>query len=138
MIFENLFNMEGFFMIEKKQIYKCQVCGNIVEVLIAGGGTLVCCGKPMTYLPGNTTDAAVEKHVPVVTKIDGGVKVAVGSVEHPMTDAHYIQFIEVITATKVLRKELTPSDKPEAVFQTDEEVVEAREYCNLHGLWKKA
>ena len=123
-------------MIEKKQIYRCELCGNIVEVLNAGGGTLVCCGKPMTLLEGNTTEAATEKHIPVVTKVEGGVHVVVGEVEHPMTDAHSIQWIEVVTASKVLRKDLTPADKPEATFQIDEEVIEVREYCNLHGLWK--
>ena len=77
-----------------------------------------------------------EKHVPVVEKIEGGYRVTVGSVEHPMTDAHYIQWIELVTPTGVLRHNLTPQDKPVAEFKTDATEVEAREYCNLHGLWK--
>ncbi|MDF2882099.1 MAG: desulfoferrodoxin [Clostridiaceae bacterium] len=124
-------------MTELRQIYKCEVCGNIVEVVHPSGGTLVCCGKPMTLLNENTTDAAVEKHVPVIEKIDGGVLVKVGAVEHPMLEKHYIEWIEVHTANKVYRKYLKPGDKPEAVFKLDEEVLYAREYCNLHGLWKK-
>ncbi|QAT39264.1 desulfoferrodoxin [Clostridium sp. JN-9] len=124
-------------MTELRQIYKCEVCGNIVEVVHPSGGTLVCCGKPMTLLKENTTDAAVEKHVPVIEKIDGGVLVKVGAVEHPMLDNHYIEWIEVHTANKVYRKYLKPGDKPEAVFKLDKEVLYAREYCNLHGLWKK-
>ncbi len=124
-------------MTELRQIYKCEVCGNIVEVVHPSGGTLVCCGKPMTLLKENTTDAAVEKHVPVIEKIDGGVLVKVGAVEHPMLEKHYIEWIEVHTANKVYRKYLKPGDKPEAVFKLDEEVLYAREYCNLHGLWKK-
>lgn len=124
-------------MTELRQVYKCEVCGNIVEVVHPSGGTLVCCGKPMTLLKENTTDAAVEKHVPVIEKIDGGVLVKVGAVEHPMLENHYIEWIEVHTANKVYRKYLKPGDKPEAVFKLDEEVLYAREYCNLHGLWKK-
>ncbi|HBC96265.1 MAG TPA: desulfoferrodoxin [Clostridium sp.] len=124
-------------MIEVKQVYKCEVCGNIVEVLNKGGGTLVCCGKPMKLLEENSVDAALEKHVPVIEKIDGGVKVKVGSVEHPMTPEHYIQWIEVHTENKIYRKYLKPGEKPEATFKLDEKVVMAREYCNLHGLWKK-
>ena len=123
-------------MITKNEVYKCPICGNVVEVLNAGGGTLVCFGSPMKLLVENTQEAAVEKHIPVVTKIDGGVHVVVGSVEHPMTDAHLIQWIEVVTPTKVLRKNLTPQDKPEATFEVDEEILAVREYCNLHGLWK--
>ncbi|MEY7999828.1 desulfoferrodoxin [Clostridium sp. Mt-5] len=124
-------------MIEVKQVYKCEVCGNIVEVLYKGGGVLVCCGKPMKLMEENTVDAAVEKHVPVVEKIDGGVVVKVGAVEHPMTPEHYIQWIEVHTENKIYRKYLKPGEKPEATFKLDEKVVMAREYCNLHGLWKK-
>lgn len=124
-------------MTELRQVYKCEVCGNIVEVVHPSGGTLVCCGKPMTLLKENTTDAAVEKHVPVIEKIDGGVLVKVGAVEHPMLENHYIEWIEVHTSNKVYRKYLKPGDKPEAVFKLDEEVLYAREYCNLHGLWKK-
>jgi superoxide reductase len=123
-------------MIEKNQVYKCSVCGNMVEVLYVGGGTLVCCGKEMILQVENTVDASLEKHVPVIEKIDGGVRVKVGSVEHPMLDNHYIQWIEIITDSKVYRKDLKPGDKPEAEFLVTEEVLAAREYCNLHGQWK--
>lgn len=124
-------------MTELKQIYKCEVCGNIVEVVHASGGTLVCCGKPMTLKKENTSDGAKEKHVPVIEKIDGGVLVKVGEVDHPMTEEHYIEWIEVHTENKIYRKYLKPGEKPEAIFKLDEEVIAAREYCNLHGLWKK-
>ena len=123
-------------MIERTQVYKCPICGNIVEVLEAGGGTLVCCGKPMEHLISNTTDAATEKHVPVIEAIEGGYKVTVGSVTHPMLEEHYIQWIELITENTVLRKFLKPGEVPVAVFLTEEKALCAREYCNLHGLWK--
>ena len=122
-------------MTSQKQVYKCAHCGNIVEVLHAGGGALHCCGQPMNLLSENTTDAATEKHVPVIEKIDGGYRVSVGSVEHPMQDAHYIEWIELITEKETLRKYLAPGEKPVAEFKTDAEKVSAREYCNLHGLW---
>lgn len=121
----------------KTEVYKCELCGNIVEVLHVGGGTLVCCGQEMTLLKENDTDAAVEKHVPEVTISNGKVEVVVGSVEHPMVEKHWIQFIQVITPTKVLRADLKPGDEPKATFETDEEVLKVREYCNLHGLWIK-
>ncbi len=124
-------------MTQMKQIYKCERCGNIVEVLHAGDGELVCCGEPMKLYGENTTDAATEKHVPVVEKIDGGWKVTVGEVAHPMTEAHLIEWIELIADGVVYRRHLTPSDKPEAVFMTDASEVTARAYCNMHGLWKK-
>ncbi|MBU3189323.1 desulfoferrodoxin [Clostridium bowmanii] len=123
-------------MTELRQIYKCEICGNIVEVVHNSGGTLVCCGKPMTLKVENTQDAAVEKHVPVVEKIEGGIKVTVGAVEHPMTEDHHIEFIEVHTENKVYRKYLKPGEKPVAEFKLDEEILFVREYCNLHGLWK--
>lgn len=120
------------------QIYKCEVCGNIVEMVHGGKGQLVCCGQPMKLVEANTVDAAVEKHVPVVEKTDKGLSVKVGSVLHPMTDEHYIEWIEVITETgKVYRQQLKPGDSPEALFLIDEDTYEVREYCNLHGLWKK-
>jgi superoxide reductase len=121
---------------ERNQIYKCDLCGNIVEVAHAGDGELVCCGQPMTLQKENTVDAAKEKHVPVIEKIEGGVRVKVGSVEHPMIDTHYIEWIELITDKKVYRKYLSPGEKPEAEFLISEEVLYAREYCNLHRLWK--
>ena len=123
-------------MTKLREIYRCPVCGNIVEVLNPGVGDLVCCGKPMILLKENTTDAAQEKHVPVVEKTDFGYRVKVGSVEHPMLDEHYIQWIDLQTPKSVLRCELKPGCKPEATFITNEECLCAREYCNLHGLWK--
>ena len=123
-------------MTELRQVYKCDVCGNIVELLHAGAGTMVCCDQPMTLQAENTVDAAKEKHVPVIEAMNGGVLVKVGSVEHPMTDAHYIEWIEIHTASRVYRKFLHPGEKPQAAFQLDEAVLYAREYCNLHRLWK--
>ena len=120
------------------EIYKCEVCGNIVEVLDAGAGELVCCGQPMKNIVAGTTDGAAEKHVPVIEKVEGGYKVKVGSVAHPMTEAHYIEWIELICnkCGKVQRKYLKPGEAPEAVFASDSDSVTAREYCNLHGLWE--
>ena len=127
---------KGDYMTKLREIYRCPVCGNIVEVLNPGVGDLVCCGKPMILLKENTTDAAQEKHVPVVEKTVNGYRVKVGSVEHPMLDEHYIQWIELLTPTSVLRCELKPGCKPESTFITSEECLCVREYCNLHGLWK--
>lgn len=123
-------------MVKKLEVYKCGVCGSMVEVLNNAGGTLVCCGKPMTLMNENTVDAAVEKHVPVATEVDGELVVKVGAVEHPMVDEHFIQWVEVITKDGgVLRQELHPNEKPEARFKLNSEVERVREYCNLHGLW---
>lgn len=123
-------------MTESLQVYKCELCGTIVEVLHGGAGDLVCCGQPMVLLKENTVDASKEKHVPVVTLVEGGFKVSVGSVPHPMEEKHYIEWIELIADGTVYRKHLKPGDKPEAVFRVSASVVSAREYCNLHGLWK--
>ena len=123
-------------MTEKREIYRCPICGNMVEVVGEGMGSMVCCGKPMTRLEGNAVDASLEKHVPVVERTEGKYKVSVGSTPHPMTDEHFIQWIELLTPTKVLRHELCPGDKPEVTFVTDDDAICAREYCNLHGLWK--
>jgi superoxide reductase len=123
-------------MTKKLQVFKCEVCGNIVEVLHTGAGELVCCGQPMTFLNENTVDAATEKHVPVVEKVDDGYKVAVGSVSHPMEEKHYIEWIELIADGEVYQKFLNPGDKPEAFFKLDAKNVTAREFCNLHGHWK--
>jgi len=123
-------------MTVQKQIYRCNICGNIVEVLHAGAGQLVCCGQPMELLEENTVDASKEKHVPVVEKTKNGIKVKVGSVPHPMEEEHYIEWIEVIADSAVYRKFLKPADEPEADFDIKAENIEAREYCNLHGLWK--
>jgi len=123
-------------MTERFQVYKCELCGNIVEVLQSGAGDLVCCGQPMVLLKENTVDASKEKHVPVVTRVEGGFKVSVGSVPHPMEEKHYIQWIELIADGTVYRKHLKPGDTPEAGFHVTASAVTAREYCNLHGLWK--
>jgi superoxide reductase len=123
-------------MTERLQVYKCEVCGNIVEVLHEGKGELVCCGEPMKLLVEGAVDAAKEKHVPVVEKIAGGIKVKVGSVPHPMEEKHYIEWIEVIADGKAYCQFLKPGDPPEATFDIDAQAVTAREYCNLHGLWK--
>lgn len=118
------------------KIFKCEECGNIIEVLFDGGGPVACCGKPATPMTANTVDAAKEKHVPVIEKIPGGYKVTVGSVIHPMEEKHYIMWIELVTDKFSLRKFLKPGDQPVAEFTTDATAVTAREYCNLHGLWK--
>ena len=123
-------------MAEKLQVYKCDACGNIVEVLHGGGGELVCCGEPMKLLVENTVDAAKEKHVPVIEKVAGGFKVNVGSVAHPMEDKHYIEWIEIIADGEAYRQFLNPGEAPEATFNIAAEQITAREYCNLHGLWK--
>ena len=123
-------------MAEKLQVYKCEVCGNIVEVLHGGKGELVCCGQPMKLIVENTVDAAKEKHVPVVEKTADGFKVKVGSVAHPMEEKHYIEWIEIIADGKAYRQFLKPGGTPEAIFKIDAGKITAREYCNIHGLWK--
>ena len=123
-------------MTKRDQVFKCAICTNIIEVLHEGAGELVCCNQPMKYLEENTVDAAKEKHVPVIEKIDGGYKVKLGEVAHPMDEKHFIEWIELVINEKVYRKYLVAGDNPEASFQTDANDVEARAYCNLHGLWK--
>jgi len=123
-------------MTEQLQVYKCEVCGNIVTVLHAGAGQLVCCDQPMRLYEENTVDAALEKHVPVIEKVKGGVNVKVGSVPHPMLEEHYIEWIEVIVDGKSYRQFLSPGDAPEAFFPLEGDKIIAREYCNIHGLWK--
>jgi superoxide reductase len=124
-------------MTQKNQIYKCNVCGNMVEMVHNGAGQLVCCGKPMQLMDPNTVDAAKEKHVPVVTREPGKVKVQVGALLHPMEDKHFIEWIEIIADNRSYRKFLHPSQKPEVEFHTQVEgALEVRAYCNLHGLWK--
>lgn len=132
-------------MTQKNQIYKCEICGNIVEVLHAGAGELVCCGQPMNLMEEKTKDEGKEKHVPVIEKIsdcdcecgcDNDVLIKVGSIPHPMEEKHYIEWIEVVTDdNKKERKFLNPNDKPEAEFCVSGKIVEARIYCNVHGLW---
>jgi superoxide reductase len=123
-------------MAEKLQVYKCSVCGNIVEVLHGGVGELVCCGKPMELLDEKTADAKTEKHVPVIDKIEGGYKVKVGSVPHPMEEGHYIEWIELLAEGKAYQQFLKPGDAPEAQFCVEADTITAREHCNIHGLWK--
>lgn len=125
-------------MAEEKCIYKCDICGKIVEVLNDAKGMLVCCGKPMSKLVANSKEAAVEKHIPVIERDGYNVIVEVGEKEHPMLPEHYIQWIEVNTKDKVYRKYLSPKDKPRAEFKIDEDIISAREYCNVHGLWQKS
>ncbi len=121
---------------KRLEVYKCDICGNIVEVLNGQAGDLVCCGQNMKLLNEGEIDAATEKHVPVIETTPEGVKVAVGSVEHPMIQEHYIEWIEVTADNKVYRKYLNPGEKPEATFCIKADNITAREYCNLHGLWK--
>jgi len=129
--------MRRFRMAERFQVYKCDSCGNIVEMLHGGQGQMFCCGKTMRVLSENTVDASLEKHVPVVKKAGDGIEVTVGSVAHPMEKDHYIEWIEAVRDGKVLfRQYLNPGDAPEAKFKTDAKGVVVREFCNLHGLWK--
>ncbi len=117
-------------------IYRCNICGNIVEVVHAGADALVCCGQPMELLKENATDAAQEKHVPVVEKTANGYTVTVGSTPHPMEEAHYIEWIELVAGGKSYLQHLSPGDEPKAEFCVKADSVTARAYCNLHGLWK--
>ncbi len=123
-------------MAQRLEVYRCNVCGNIVMVMHGGKGELVCCNQPMELLKEGSVDAAKEKHVPVIEKIDGGYKVKVGSVAHPMEDKHYIEWVELQGDGKSYVQFLSPGDTPEAVFKVEAKEVVAREYCNLHGLWK--
>ena len=125
-------------MAERFEIYKCEVCGNIVEVLHGGAGELVCCGQPMVLKIEGTQDASKEKHVPVIEKTPDGYKVTVGSVAHPMEEKHYIEWIELIADGKSYKVFLKPGDAPEAEFCIQAVSVTAREYCNVHGHWKAA
>ncbi|MSN26285.1 MAG: desulfoferrodoxin [Geobacter sp.] len=117
------------------EVYKCELCGNIVEVIHAGGGDLVCCGQEMKKMTENTVDAAKEKHVPVIEIGSGFVKVTVGSVAHPMEEKHYIEWIELIADGKAYRQFLKPGEVATATFNVTASSLTAREYCNLHGLW---
>ena len=122
----------------QKQVYRCNVCGNIVQVLHAGEGELVCCGQPMELLQEKTADVGLEKHVPVVETTDRGIKVKVGDVPHPMEEKHHIEWVEVLTDGGSYRRFLKPGDRPEAEFEIGAQKVAAREYCNIHGLWKSS
>jgi len=123
-------------MAEKLEVYKCAVCGNIVESVHSGAGTLVCCNEPMKLMKENSVDASTEKHVPVIEKNGSAITVKVGSVAHPMEEKHYIEWIEVLVDGAVYRQFLAPGGKPEASFSVSGTAVTAREYCSLHGLWK--
>jgi superoxide reductase len=123
-------------MAQKMGIYKCEICGNIVEVLTAGAGDLVCCGEAMALLEAKTADEGKEKHVPVIEKTDRGYLVKVGDVPHPMEEKHYIEWIELTADGKAYRQFLTPGATPEALFCIEAESVSAREHCTVHGLWK--
>jgi superoxide reductase len=124
-------------MTKLREIYKCNDCGNIVEVLNAGIGELICCGQPMELQKEKTEDAATEKHVPYIEKTNNGILVKVGqNQDHPMLDEHYIQWIQVIGDGASYRKFLKPGDKPQTEFEIKADKIEAREYCNIHGLWK--
>jgi len=123
-------------MTKKLQIYKCEVCGNIVEVLHEGKGQLVCCGQPMTLMKEQTQEKGKEKHLPIVEKAASGIKVKVGSVPHPMEEKHYIEWVQIITDGQNCRKSLSPGDPPEAEFMVRKKVNAVREYCSIHGLWK--
>jgi len=123
-------------MTKLRDLYKCNICGNVVEIVHSGAPALVCCGRPMEKMEAKSEDTGNEKHVPVLETVDGGIKVTVGSVQHPMEEKHFIQFIEVLTRDQVLRAELKPGQKSEASFAVDAAKVEGvREYCNIHGLW---
>ncbi len=123
-------------MTNKLEVYKCNVCGNIVSVLHAGSGKLVCCGEEMELLKEKKVDKGKEKHVPVMEETESGVKVKVGSDPHPMEEDHFIEWIEILADDKVQRKFLSPGDKPEAEFCVKNKKVFAREFCNVHGLWE--
>ena len=124
-------------MTARFEVYKCDSCGNIVEMAHGGVGSMICCGKPMRLLKENIVDASLEKHVPVVEETKEGILVKVGSVAHPMEKEHFIEWIELIKDGKsVCRKYLQPGDAPEAAFPTDAKGALVREYCSLHGLWK--
>lgn len=123
-------------MTEVLEVYKCEICGNIVEVLHSGKGQLVCCGKPMKKFEAKKVEEGREKHLPVIEKMGDRIVVKVGSVMHPMEEKHYIEWIELIADGVVYRKHLKPGDKPVAEFCVKAEKVYAREYCNIHGLWQ--
>ena len=122
-------------MAKRREVYKCELCGNMVEVLDSGDGELVCCGQVMKLFEEKTEDQGKEKHVPVVEPVAEGIKVTVGSTPHPMEEEHYIQWIEVIDGDKDCRHYLKPGQAPETVFKNLSPGVKVREYCNVHGLW---
>lgn len=120
------------------QIYKCNICGNIVEVVHVGGGTLVCCGQDMELLTEKTQDEGKEKHMPVIEQEGDEIIIKVGSVAHPMESSHYIEWIELMVGEQVFRQYLKSGDEPKAIFviSDNNQKVSVRIYCNIHGLWK--
>jgi superoxide reductase len=125
-------------MTKELEIRKCNKCGNVTEIFHGEGADLVCCGQKMESLEEQTADTATEKHVPYIEEIEDGYKVVIGENQlHPMIDTHYIEWIELIVDNNIYRKKLQPNDKPEAIFKVEKSNnVIAREYCNIHGLWK--
>jgi len=123
-------------MSELRQIYKCSICGNIVEVLHTGKGKLVCCGKPMQLMEEKEEEAGKEKHLPVIEKRPDKIRVKVGSIPHPMEEKHYIEWIDLVAPGKSYRQFLKPGDTPEATFDVRAKKITVREYCSVHGLWK--
>lgn len=122
------------------QIYKCPICGNIIEIVHAGGGQIVCCNQPMELQKEKTDheEFSTEKHVPQIEKTENGFKIKIGSIAHPMEENHYIEFVEIFTSDgKVGRKFLKPGELPEVEFNTKSQILKIREYCNIHGLWIK-
>ncbi len=119
------------------EVYKCEVCGNIVEVVHGGAGELICCGQPMKLLEEKASEQGNEKHLPVVEVASGEVKVKVGEVSHPMEEKHYIEWVEVLTPNGAVKRFLKPGENPEVTFKIDEKATAVRSYCNIHGLWKK-
>jgi superoxide reductase len=124
-------------MTSLNQIWKCEICGNVIEVTHVGADALVCCSKPMDLQKENTVEASKEKHIPVVEETENGIKVTLGSIEHPMEEAHLIEWIELVVGKKAIcRHYLSPGDKPIAEFKAKPVGYSVRAYCNLHGLWK--
>ena len=123
-------------MAEQREVYKCEVCGNIVEVLHTGQGVLVCCGKNMDLMKEQSKGEYAEKHAPVIEKNKDGVKIKVGAIEHPMEEKHYIEWIEIYTKKGFSKKFLKPGEKPEVLFPINGKMDGARMFCNIHGLWK--
>ncbi|MCK4395353.1 desulfoferrodoxin [candidate division WOR-3 bacterium] len=122
-------------MTKKLQVYKCNICGNIIEVLHEGVGELVCCDQPMVLFDEKIEEEGKEKHLPVVEKTEKGFLVKVGSIQHPMEEKHYIEWIEIIVNGKTNRQFLKPGDVPEAIFAIEADNIKVREYCSIHGLW---
>lgn len=122
-------------MTEIHQIYKCQVCGNIVEMLHSGAGEMSCCGQPMDLKQSKSEEEGIEKHRPVMERTETGVIVQVGETPHPMESEHYIEWIEVVTEHRVYRKFLEPGSEPVVEFFLEAKNITARAYCNVHGLW---